>query len=79
MTYLPANVLARWFYPYLILVLYDRKIVGWEMHASGDSDHAAHLMRRTAQAGHIATLGTKSVPRIDNGSLIEATTVLTML
>ena len=79
MTYLPANVLARWFYPYLVLVLYNRKIVGWEMRASGDSEHAAHLVRRTALAGHIATLETKPVLRVDNGSTVEATTVLTLL
>ena len=50
MTYLPANVLGRWFYLYLILDLYSRKIIGWEVHASDDSDHAAHLVRRTALA-----------------------------
>ena len=48
MSYLPANVQGRWFYLYLILDLYSRKIVGWEVHASDDADHAAHLVRRTA-------------------------------
>jgi len=33
MTYLPAQVMGRWFYLYLILDLYSRKIVGWEVHA----------------------------------------------
>src|SRR5436305_14356480 len=32
MTFLPARVLARWFHLYLILDLYSRKIVGWEVH-----------------------------------------------
>jgi transposase InsO family protein len=32
MTYLPAIVIGRWFYLYLILDLYSRKIVGWEVH-----------------------------------------------
>ncbi len=36
MTYLPAIVLGRWFYLYLILDLYSRKIVGWEVHDSDD-------------------------------------------
>ena len=61
MTYLPANVLGWWFYLYLILDLYSRKIIGWEMHASDDSDHAAHLVRRTALAEGIAALATKPV------------------
>ncbi len=30
MTYRPAQVMGRWFFLYLILDLYSRKIVGWE-------------------------------------------------
>ena len=79
MTYLPANVLGRWFYLYLILDLYSRKIVGWEVHASDASDHAAHLVRRTALAEGIAACLTKPVLHGDNGSTLKATTVLAML
>ncbi len=79
MTYLPATVVGRWFHLYLILDLYSRKIVGWEVHDSDDSDHAVHLVRRTALAEGIATLQTKPVLHGDNGSTLKATTVLTML
>lgn len=79
MTYLPANVMGRWFYLYLILDLYSRKIVGWEVHASDDSHHAAHLVQRTALAEGIATLTAKPVLHGDNGSTLKATTVLAML
>ena len=48
MTYLPAVVIGIWFHLYLILDLYSRKIIGWEVHATDDSRHAAHLVRRTA-------------------------------
>jgi hypothetical protein len=61
MTYLPAQVLGRWFHLYLILDLYSRKVVGWEVHDTDDSDHAAHLVRRTALAESIATLDAKPV------------------
>ena len=50
MTYLPATVIGVWFHLYLILDLFSRKIVGWEVHATDDSVHAAHLVRRTALA-----------------------------
>ena len=50
MTYLPATVVGRWFYLYLILDLYSRKIVGFEVHESDDSEHAVNLLRRTALA-----------------------------
>jgi putative transposase len=79
MTYLPTQVLGRWFHLYLILDLYSRKIVGWEVHDTDDSAHAAHLVRRTALAEGIATLDTKPVLHGDNGSTLKATTVLLML
>ncbi|GAB4040999.1 MAG: hypothetical protein Fur0014_11920 [Rubrivivax sp.] len=53
MTFLPTVVIGRWFYLYLILGAYGRKIVGFEVHDSDDAEHAAHLVRRTALAGGI--------------------------
>lgn len=79
MTYLPATVTGRWFYLYLIMDLYSRKIVGWEVHEQDDSTHAAHLVRRTALAEGIAALDHKPVLHGDNGSTLKATTVLAML
>jgi transposase InsO family protein len=79
MTYLPARVMGRWFHLNLILALYSRKIVGAEVHDSDDSDHAVHLVRRTALAEGIAAMTPKPVLHGDNGSTSKATTVLTML
>jgi len=79
MTYLPAQVTGRWFHLYLILDLYSRKIVGWEVHDSDHADHAVHLVRRTALAEGIAALDAKPVLHGDNGSTLKATTVLAML
>ena len=79
MTYLPAQVMGRWFHLYLILDLYSRKVVGWEVHDSDHADHAAHLVRRTALAEGIAAMDTKPVLHGDNGSTLKATTVLAML
>jgi putative transposase len=79
MTYLPAMVAGRWFYLYLILDLYSRKIVGWEVHDTDDADYAAHLVRRTALSEGIAALQTRPVLHGDNGATLKATTVLAML
>ena len=79
MTYLPASVAGRWFYLYLILDLYSRKVVGWEVHATDAAEHAAHLVRRTALAEGIAALVAKPVLHGDNGATLKATTVLAML
>lgn len=79
MTYLPACVVGQWFHLYLILDLYSRKIVGWEVHDSDDSVHAAQLVRRTALAEGIAAMPRQPVLHGDNGATLKATTVLAML
>ena len=79
MTYLPAAVIGMWFHLYLILDLYSRKIVGWEVHAEDNADHASHLVRRTALAEGIAMRDDKPVLHGDNGATLKATTVLAML
>lgn len=43
-------MVGRWFHLYLILDLYSRKIVGFEVHDTDDGEHAAHLAKRTALA-----------------------------
>jgi putative transposase len=79
MTYLPALVMGRWFYLYLILDLYSRKIVGWEVHERDDANHAAHVVRQAALAEGIAAARAKPVLHGDNGATLKATTVLAML
>jgi putative transposase len=79
MTYLASTVLGRWFHLYLILDLFSRKIVGWEVHDSDDANHACHLVKRTALAEGIAAMLTKPVLHGDNGATLKATTVLAML
>src|SRR4051812_21570993 len=78
-TFLPARVQGRWFYLYLILDLYSRKIVGFEVHDTDSADHAAHLARRTAMAEGIHAMPTRPVLHGDNGATLKATTVLAML
>ncbi len=79
LTYLPAEIVGRWFYLYLILDVYSRKIVGFEVHDSDDAHHAAHLVKRTALAEGIHAMTAKPVLHGDNGSTLKATTVLAML
>ena len=79
MTFLPTAVLGRWYSLYLILDLYSRKIVGWEVHERDSAEHAAHLARRTALAEGILGAVAKPVLHGDNGSTLKATTVLAML
>lgn len=79
MTYLPAQVTGRWFYLYLIIDIYSRKIVGFEVHDQDDSHHATQLLKRTALSEGIHAVERKPVLHGDNGSTLKATTVLAML
>lgn len=66
-------------YLYLILDLFSRKIVGFEVHESDSSDYAVDLLRRTALAEGLHQLDHKPVLHGDNGSTPKATTVLAMM
>ena len=79
MTYLPLQVVGLWLYLYLIVDLYSRKIVGWELHGSDSADHAVELLRRTALSEGIHGQADRPVLHGDNGATLKATTVLTML
>jgi len=78
-TFLPALVTGQWFYLYLILDLYSRKIVGFEVHDSDSADHAVTLVRRTALTEGVHAASTKPVLHGDNGATLKATTALAML
>ena len=43
-TYLPSSVRGQFYYLYLIVDLYSRFIVGWEVHDCESSQHAATLI-----------------------------------
>lgn len=79
MTYLPTTVRGQWFYLYLILDVFSRKIVGWEVQARDDAEYAAHLVKRAALAEGIALNCHQLILHGDNGSTLKATTVLAML
>jgi putative transposase len=78
-TFMASQVIGKWFYAYVILDIYSRKIVGFEVHETDSADHAVELVRRTALSEEIHALKEKPVLHGDNGATIKATTVLAML
>ena len=58
--------------------LFSRKIVGFEVHDSDDSEHAARLVQRTALAEDIHAMPREDRPVLhgDNDATLKATTVL---
>lgn len=76
-TYLPGPVRGTFFYLYLILDLYSRKIVGWDVHAQENATHASALVRRAVLAE--GCLGRPLVLHADNGSPQKGSTLMVTL
>jgi transposase InsO family protein len=76
-TYLPGPVRGQFLYLYLILDLYSRKVVGWEVHAAENSDHASALVRRAVLAE--GCIGRPLVLHADNGSPQKGSTLMATL
>lgn len=77
-TWLASRVKGVWFYLYVIIDLYSRKIVAWEVHETESGEQAAALVRRAALSEGIEVKVEKPTLHGDNGSNLKATTVLAM-
>lgn len=76
-TYLPTAVLGLYFYLYLILDVYSRKIVGWEVFEVESAEHAATVFRKAHLREGIA--GEDLILHSDNGSPMKGATMLATL
>ncbi|MEX3605626.1 MAG: DDE-type integrase/transposase/recombinase [Burkholderia sp.] len=69
-----------WFYLCLIMDIYSRKVIAWEVHGPDDVGvMPSGSVQRAALAERIAADEQRPVLHGDNGSTLEATTVLAML
>jgi transposase InsO family protein len=76
-TYLATTVKGVHFYLYLLMDVFSRKIVGWEVYASESADQAAEVFRKTYLREAIA--GNRLVLHSDNGSPMKGATMLATL
>jgi transposase InsO family protein len=76
-TYLPTLVKGLWFYLYMIIDIYSRKIIGWEVFDSESADNASLLIRKTCLKEKIASK--PLVLHSDNGSPMKGATMLATL
>jgi transposase InsO family protein len=76
-TYLATTVQGMFFYLYLIMDIYSRKIVGWEAYPQESSAHAASVFHKA----HLreGVLADALVLHSDNGSPMKGATMLVML
>ena len=76
-TYLATTVAGMFFRLYLVMDIYSRKIVGWEVHQNESAEHASRLIRKACLAEGISERGL--VLHADNGSPMKGATMLATL
>ena len=76
-TYLPSQVKGIFFYLYLVLDIYSRKVVGWPVHSEELSALAADLMKDICQREGIERA--QVTLHSDNGSPMKGATMLATL
>jgi putative transposase len=73
-TYLATTVKGVYFFLYLMLDVFSRKIVGWEIYAEESTEHAAVTFRKAYLREGIA--GRPLILHSDNGSPMKGATML---
>jgi putative transposase len=73
-TYMSTTVKGLFFYLYLIMDVFSRKIVGWEVYAEESADHAAKTLRKAYLREGVA--GRPLILHSDNGSPMKGATML---
>jgi transposase InsO family protein len=76
-SWLPGPVKGLFFYLYLIVDLYSRKIVSWEVYECESADYAAEVVRRAVLAERC--IDRPLVLHADNGSPMKGETLLETL
>ncbi|SDM78660.1 Integrase core domain-containing protein [Megasphaera paucivorans] len=77
-TYLNGPIRGQFYYLYLFSDLYDRDIVGWEVWATEDTQHASELIRRICLK-HNRLTTQPLVLHSDNGTPMKGATMLETL
>ena len=74
-TYLASTLKGTFFYLYLFMDIYSRKIVGWEVYENESSDQAADVLQKT-RLTEALPVNHKVVLHSDNGSPMKGATML---
>lgn len=76
-TYLPSQIKGQYFYLYLIMDIFSRKIVGWNVHEAESASFASALITQTCLDEKIDKK--QLVLHSDNGSPMKGLTMLATL
>jgi putative transposase len=76
-TYLKSPIRGVFFYLYLFIDVWSRKVIGWDVHDSESSELAAAIFEKTCAAMHINPRGI--VLHADNGGPMKGSTMVATL
>lgn len=76
-TYLPTDIKGLYFYLYLFMDIYSRKVIGWQVYEMESSELAGEVMRDICEREDIAP--NQVVLHSDNGSPMKGATMLATL
>ena len=76
-TYLPSGVKGIYFYLYMFIDIYSRKVVGWQVYRDENSDLAAAVLRDICASENIKPH--QVILHSDNGSPMKGATMLATL
>jgi putative transposase len=76
-TYLPSNIRGQYFYLYLFLDIFSRKIVGFDVYESESAEHAAYVVSNAYVAEGLRE--GDIILHSDNGSPMKGSTMLATL
>lgn len=76
-TYLPSNIYGKFYYLYLFLDVFSRKIVGFKVHESESAEHAANVVSSAYTAENLREGDV--ILHSDNGSPMKGSTMLATL
>jgi transposase InsO family protein len=74
-TYLTSSIRGHFYYLYLFMDIYSRKIVGWEVYVNESAEQAADVLRK-ARFAETLPLSYELVLHSDNGSPMKGATML---
>lgn len=76
-TYLPTNIKGQFFYLYLFMDIFSRKIVGWQIYERESSDLASDILKDLCRRENIQP--NQVVLHSDNGNAMKGYSMLAML
>ena len=72
-SYLPCPVRGQFYYLYMIMDIFSRKITGWEVHECETGEYAAALVHKAVMREHC--IGQPLVLHSDNGAIQKSSTL----